>query len=93
MLPGRMPYMMPQQYGYQEGFGATDNVQGQCPIVEPTIEKVVKRDFCHEVPHICPVHTKVINNHIFNHTYVPQYTCSEENILSNIDQGSCCKFI
>jgi hypothetical protein len=63
-----------------------------CPIIEAPIEKCVRRDICHEVQHVCPIHTKVINNHIYRHTYAPQYTCSEENVVSNIDQGSCCNF-
>jgi hypothetical protein len=62
------------------------------PIVEPCIEKCVQREFCHEVRHICPIHTKVINNHIYRHVYDPQYSCSEENVVCNIDQGSCCNF-
>lgn len=72
-------------------------MDGQCgcamdPIVEAPIEKCVKRDIFHEVQHVCPVHTKVINNHIYRHTYVPQYSCSEENVVCNMDQGSCCNF-
>lgn len=57
------------------------------PIVEPTIERCVERNICHKVEHICPIHTKVINNHIYEHTYRPEYTCSEENIVTNIDPG------
>ena len=30
-----------------------------CPIVEPAINKCVEREFCHEVNHICPIHTHV----------------------------------
>lgn len=60
------------------------------PIMEPCIEKCVKRDFCHEVKHICPVHTRIINNHIFRHVYDPQFTQSEENVVTNLDPGSCC---
>ncbi len=64
-----------------------------CPIIEPPIEKCIKRDFCHEVKHICPIHTKIINNHIFRHTYAPHYTCSEENVVCNTQLGSCCDFV
>lgn len=38
--------------------------------------------------HVCPIHTRVVNNHIYKHTYVPEYTCSEENVCTNIDE--CC---
>lgn len=35
------------------------------------------------------MHTHVINRHIYKHTYTPQYTCSEENQVCNIDCGKC----
>lgn len=57
------------------------------PIVEPTIERCVERNICHQVEHVCPIHTRVINNHIIEHTYRPEYTCSEENTVTNIDPG------
>ena len=49
------------------------------PVVEPTITNCVEKEFYHEVEHVVPVHTHVINKHIYNHVYKPQYTCSEEN--------------
>lgn len=61
-------------------------------IVEPAINKCVEREFYHEVPHICPIHTHVINKHIYKHTYTPQYSCSEENQVCNIDCGGCSGF-
>lgn len=61
-------------------------------IVEPTINKCIEKEFYHEVPHVCPIHTHVINRHIYKHTYTPQYTCSEENQVINNDCGSCCNF-
>ncbi|MFA5602875.1 MAG: CotD family spore coat protein [Bacilli bacterium] len=63
-----------------------------CPIVEPPMEKVVQRCMMHEVPHICPINTRIINRHIYRHTYQPRYTCCEENQIVNLDQGSCCQF-
>ena len=38
-----------------------------CPIMEPAIEKCVQKDIYHEVEHICPINTKIINNHIYKH--------------------------
>ncbi len=67
--------------------------QTNCPIIEPAINKCVEREFCYEVNHICPIHTHVINKHIYNHTYTPEYTCSEENQIINNDPGSCCNFV
>lgn len=59
------------------------------PIIEPTITNCVEKEFYHEVPHCCPFHTHVINKHIYTHTYTPQYSCSEENVVINNDCGSC----
>ena len=42
--------------------------------------------------HVCPMNTKIINNHIFKHTYQPHYTCCEENTVTNVQCGSCCNF-
>jgi len=65
-------------------------VQG--PIIEPGRERVIQRNIIHEVKHICPMNTKIINNHIFKHTYEPRYTCCEENTCTNVQCGSCCNF-
>ena len=55
-------------------------------------ERVINRTFIHEVPHTCPIHTRIINHHVYKHTYRPVYTCSEENVCSNVQCGSCCQF-
>ena len=55
-------------------------------------ERVINRTFVHEVPHTCPIHTRIINHHVYKHTYRPVYTCSEENVCSNVECGSCCNF-
>ena len=62
------------------------------PVYEQPIEKCVQKDFLHEIVHVCPIHTRVVNNHIYKHTYVPEYTCSEENICTNYEECSCNKF-
>ena len=64
----------------------------QGPIIEPGRERVIQRNIVHEVRHICPMNTKIINNHIFKHTYQPHYTCCEENTVTNVQCGSCCNF-
>ncbi len=64
----------------------------QGPIIEPGRERVIQRNIVHEVKHICPMNTKIINNHIFRHTYQPRYTCCEENTVTNVQCGSCCNF-
>ena len=55
-------------------------------------QRVIHRTFVYEVPHTCPIHTKIVNHHIYKHTYRPVYTCSEENVCSNVQCGSCCQF-
>ena len=55
-------------------------------------ERIINRTFVHEVPHTCPIHTRIINHHVYKHTYRPIYTCSEENVCSNVQCGSCCNF-
>lgn len=62
------------------------------PIYECPEERVCHREFVHEVPHICPINTRVINHHIYRHTYTPCYTCCEENEISNVYDGCCSKF-
>ena len=64
----------------------------QGPIIEPGRERVIQRNIIHEVKHVCPMNTKIINNHIFKHTYQPRYTCCEENTVTNVQCGSCCNF-
>lgn len=61
-------------------------------VVEPAINKCVERNFYYEVPHVCPINTHIINNRIYKHTYRPEYSCSEENVVYNQDPGSCCNF-
>lgn len=74
--------------------GNMQSMQGMMgnTINEGVQEKCIHRTFVHEVPHVCPVHTRIINHHVYKHTYRPQYTCSEENTVSNVQCGSCCQF-
>lgn len=62
------------------------------PCGEGVQERVINRTFVHEVPHTCPIHTRIINHHVYKHTYRPVYTCSEENVCSNVQCGSCAQF-
>ena len=63
-----------------------------CPVVEAPQERCVYRNIYHEVPHVCPINTRIINNHIYRHTYQPRFTCSEENVVTQEQCGSCCNF-
>ena len=65
----------------------------ECPVVyECPIEKVCHREIVHHVPHVCPINTRVVNHHIYRHTYTPQYTCCEENDKCDVYEGSCCNY-
>lgn len=64
------------------------NIASQ-PIIEGVQERQVHRTIVHEVPHVCPIRTRIINHHIYKHTYRPEYSCCEENVVSNIGQGCC----
>lgn len=65
--------------------GCMSHPQMMCPnICEAPRERVCHRYFCYDVPHIVPCNTRIINHHIYKHTYVPQYTCCEENECSNV---------
>lgn len=55
-------------------------------------ERIINRTFVHEVPHICPIRTRIINHHVYKHTYRPEYSCCEENVVSNVQCGSCSQF-
>lgn len=60
------------------------------PIQECPQERVCHRYICYEVPHIMPCNTKIINHHIYKHTYTPCYTCCEENVVTNEYGPKCC---
>ncbi len=76
----------------QFGCGPCQPSTACSPVMEPTMTQCVQCEFFHEVPHICPKHTHVINRHIYRHTYTPQYSCSEENQTINVQCGSCSQF-
>ena len=57
------------------------------PVYEAPIEQCIKKDYIHEVVHVCPINTRIVNNHIYKHTYVPEYTCYEENVCTNINDN------
>ena len=68
------------------------DMMGTCcqPIYECPQERVCHRYICYEVPHIMPCNTRIINHHVYRHTYRPEYTCCEENVVSNVYDRNCC---
>ncbi len=60
------------------------------PIQECPQERVCHRYINYEVPHIMPCNTRIINHHIYRHTYTPCFTSCEENVVSNVYDRKCC---
>ncbi len=60
------------------------------PIYECPQERVCHKYTTYEVPHIMPCHTRVVNHHVYRHTYTPCYTCCEENVVCHINDRKCC---
>lgn len=60
------------------------------PVYECPQIRCCHREIFHEVPHIVPVETRIINHHIYRHTYQPEYSCCEENEVSNVYDNKCC---
>lgn len=86
------------EYGTNKGmtgYTTTENFGSSCGMTCPPIEECPQERVCHryinyEVPHIIPCNTRIINHHIYRHTYTPCYTCCEENICENVFDGKCC---
>lgn len=74
------------------GFAGGMPMMGMSPIVETPQERVIHRSFVHEVPHVCPMNTRIVNHHIYRHTYQPRYSCCEQNVMTQEQCGSCCQF-
>ena len=86
------PYEMDYKMGMMNyGYGMPMQLEGvTCPVVmEAPIERVCHREICHHVPHVCPINTRVINHHIYRHTYQPMYTCTTEDTVSNVYDNKC----
>ena len=59
------------------------------PVMECPQERVCHRELCYEVPHIIPVNTRIVNHHVYRHTYQPMYTCTMEDTVSNVYDNKC----
>ncbi len=60
------------------------------PIYECPQERVCHRTINYEVPHMIPCHTRMINHHVYHHSYTPCFSYSEEDEYSNVYQNRCC---
>lgn len=60
------------------------------PIYECPMTRVCERVIMHDVPHVMPITTKIINRHVYRHTYTPVFSCEECDTCENI-YDSCPK--
>lgn len=76
------------------GMGMSDSCGCPCPpVYECPVERVCERVIMHEVPHVVPINTKIINHHVYRHTFTPCYTMSECDTCENVyDQCGCKNF-
>jgi hypothetical protein len=76
--------------GISMGMGGCCNSGCTCsPVMECPQERVCHREMNYEVPHIIPVNTRIINHHVYRHTYQPMYTCTMEDTVSNVYDNRC----
>lgn len=65
------------------------NVSMCNPIHEAPQERVCHRYINYEIPHIMPCNTRIVNHHIYRHTFTPCYTCCEENVCEHVYDRKC----
>lgn len=88
-------YMMEAGYGAMGYVGCGEEALPGVvcsPVYECPQERVCHRTICHEVPHICPCNTRIVNHHVYRHTFTPCYSCCEENVVSNVYDGCCNRY-
>ena len=81
------------QNQFFDGMNTTCVKQDNCcttPVYECPEERVCHRYICYDVPHIKPCNTRIINHHVYRHTFVPTYSCCEENVVENVFDRKCC---
>lgn len=70
-----------------ENMDLNNTVDNSCvcpPIYECPQERICERVIVHEVPHVMPIHTKIVNHHIYKHSFTPCYTMSECDTCENV---------
>ena len=83
-------YKMPAMDNNMVGMGSVMPGVNCSPIYECPRINYVNRTICHTVPHIIPCETRVINHHVYRHTYTPCYSMSECNTCENVYDNPCC---
>ena len=59
------------------------------PVYECPQERCCHREIVHEVPHVIPVNTRIINHHIYRHSFTPCFSSCEENVCSDVYEQPC----
>ena len=59
------------------------------PVMECPQERVCHRQMNYEVPHIIPINTRIVNHHVYRHTYQPMFTCTMEDEVCNVYDNRC----
>ncbi len=59
------------------------------PVMECPQERVCHQQICHDVKHIVPINTRIINHHIYRHYYEPVYTCCMQDEICNVYDNKC----
>jgi len=85
-------HLGPEAINSEMGMHCDMNVPGAHPepVVHCPVEKVCCRHIHHQIKHVQPVHTRIINKHIYHHCSMPHFTCSEENVCCHV-WDPCCK--
>ncbi|MBR1748183.1 MAG: hypothetical protein IJ743_00135 [Bacilli bacterium] len=91
-----MNYQESSGYNTMDGCNCMPSCPPSCESVCPPICECPQNQVCHRVmnyrvPHIIPMHTTVVNHHIYNHTYTPMYSYSEVDEVENVYQNRCCR--
>jgi len=93
---------MNMNYNYMNNMPMNNMAMGSCcpmdscmptmcpPVYECPQERVCHRTINYEVPHMIPCHTRMINHHVYHHSYTPCYSYSEEDEYSNVYGNRCC---
>lgn len=91
MESGNMNMNMNMGMSPMMGMNCCPGQEMMCPpVMECPQVRCCHRVINYEVPHIIPCHTKVINHHIYRHTYQPCYSYSEEDEASEVYEPKCC---
>lgn len=86
-MPAQMPAM---DMGMNMNMGCCPQQGMVCPpVYECPQERCCHREIVHEVPHIQPVNTRIINHHIYRHTFSPCFSACEENVCSDVYENPC----